>query len=244
MIINGNYQCRHSIILNPASMRELDSFLSTKYETVSYAAELKDKSSVEFLNADEMLDFSNFKENRIVKLNILSRNKDYTEKQDITFEPRYGFFRLLTSSARISYKTENPENKPVISSFYEDFFCRSRSTYWYVHVLSAFSILYIIWGILTVVGIASGFLSYPPDFSNPFTGGDFLSVAFFGIALTIATSLINKLIVALFPPIVYEWGEERNKERIRQQRKSNIVWLVLGAIVALILPWLISFLFR
>ena len=54
MIINGNYQCKHSIILNPASMRELDSFLLAKYETVSYAAELKDKSSVEFLNADEM----------------------------------------------------------------------------------------------------------------------------------------------------------------------------------------------
>lgn len=244
MIINGNYQCKHSIILNPASVRELDSFLLAKYETVSYAAELKDKSSVEFLNADEMLDFSNFKENRIVKLNILSRNKDYTEKQDITFEPRYGFFRHLTSSARISYKTENPENKAVISSFYNDYFSRSRSTYWYVHVLSAYSILYIIWGLLTVVGIASGFLTYPPDFSKPFTGGDFLFATFFGIVLTVIPSLMNKVIVALFPPIVFEWGEERNKERIRQQRKSSIVWLIIGAVIAPVFPWLFRILLR
>lgn len=244
MIIYGNYHCRHSIILNPAKMKELDSFLHKRYNIVLYEAVLKDKSSIDFLDVDEMLDFCNFRENRIVNLSIHSRNEDYTEKQDIKFEPEYGFFRLLTTSAKIIYKTEKAENKAIINSFYDDFFNRSRSTYWYVLVLSVHGILNFLWGLFIIIGLISGFLSFPPNFSKPFTGGDFFFAVTFGIIFSITPILINKVIIALLPPIVFEWGEERSKEKNRQKRKSNVVWLIISTIVAFISPWLFGRLFK
>lgn len=225
-------------------MEELNSFLHNKYDFVSYESVLKDKSSVDFLNVNEMLDFSNFKENKIVKLKILSRSKDYAETLDITFEPEYGVLRLLSASVKINYKTGKAENKAILSSFFDDFFIRSRSTYWYVYVLNTYSIIYFLWFLLILIGIVSGFLSFPPDFSKPLTGGDFLFIASFVIALNLAPWLINKSIIALFPPIVFEWGEERNREKTRQQRKSNVVWLIISTIIAFILPWLFGLLFK
>jgi hypothetical protein len=232
MEFNIRFKNRYAITIQEKTMNKLILLLNEYYPNtdISISATSNNDDTVRFNDVKELLTYDNSGDYRIKTLNIKSGSNHYCE---IKFNSGVSLFFQYDSTISISFGLERKDECIAFRAKLENIFREMRQPLYYT-ILSKISIeALFLW-----IGILWLFYHYlqPENTRNisisiPIFAFTILVVVF-GISFILG---INRILVTLFPPIHFSWGDEVIRLEKMAKTRSNIFWVVIiGIILAII----------
>lgn len=235
MKIHGRTSYSKAVILTAERVWELESMLRKHCTAVKYEISTFSGIKLEFQAMDELLEYDNFKKKRIRTLRVLGFTKcesvvEMTFLSSNTRKKARGYHETCICD----YTFKNMDSQSIFREDMADFFDKCTAPYW-------------IWGKLPVcfvplfLGCLYVVCSYfAGKFSLPMINGRI------GITVIIAPLLLisfplGHVIHKVFPPVVFLWGEEIQRNGRYEKFRNNFWW---GGIVAVCASLLASLLHK
>lgn len=233
MIQKKELEFKKTIVLDAKRMADLDAIMHKYSDRVSYSITTKGKTRIDFDSFDELMSYSNFDKERISQLMIEGKtwNNRFTVDIDVELMPNPVFNR----SVKCSYRFEDVEKAKLFEIDLVDLLNRTVENY---HSRIGFRLcltvaLFAIYAISCILIFKSVLSS---NVQSILIGCMAAALIFPGL------SGIRQLTNAVFPRVIFAWGEEAKQYDKNAKLRSNLFWGVLVAtIVAIGTGFLLSF---
>lgn len=221
MVTKGIFKFDKNTVLDESTIKELHNLLLKYCSEIKYEANTKDGKSHEFESCDELLSYGNFKNEKIVELEATGYN-GYKRVFTLDF---YGK-RHSAPYIECRYNLADPDTETLFLANLTKFFDKRVECYNH-HLISSL----IIGGAL-FVGSLYLVLKYNMGTSAMWALGLFEVIAYYLIE--------NKILKALFPPVVFCWGCETKAHHSRTSLRNNLFWtIIVGFALGILLELLL-----
>ena len=220
MVTNGIFKFEKNIVLDESTLSELHNILLNYCTVIKYRATTQDSKALEFESCDELLAYDNFKKSKITELEITG----YSEHKRIFSLDCYGK-RHASPHIECRYSFTDPNSETLFISHLKKFFEKRVECYNH-HLFTSI--------LIAVVLVTSSLYLI---IKHNMTDSSIFTLALLGV---IAYYLIeNKILKALFPPIVFRWGEEIKAHKSRTALRNNLFWVVIASFgIGILLEWI------
>lgn len=231
MNIHRWYHFKKAIIVTEASLRKLDKMLREHYKGIGYHAYVKDYTNVHFETLDELVEFDNYKRNKLEEIKIVAGNSDYANDLEIEIgNIDWAFPGLFyISTIRCRYDTKDSGFDVVISKKLDDCFNSMTAWYWLLnkfHFLISVPILVLVgWYTYKALG---GTYVLPEKIDT--VGKSLGFIGFLGLLVLAVFGL-----QWMFPIKLFNLGLETKRiKRMESTRKFVFVAVILTIILGVI----------
>lgn len=226
MLIKKELTYYKRLFITPERINELEELLNRYCEVIKYDAKTNSGTTLSFESREELLEYDNFKNGKIVSLDISCRSKDYSTAIEIGFAPSLSWKNI---SAKCNYKfTDNDSERLFVDAWTT--FLKKATEYQKSYVLCQITTL--------VFGLSLGVYLLIRYFNTPFKMVSYMPLMFYLMYLFIRSPLKDNTIWSrVFPPVVFSWGEEAKKYSNYIRVRSNLFWVV-------VVPTVISIVFE
>lgn len=237
MTISGKIVKMKALIVTPTSMKELCKILN-KYSTrLSFEAKTYSHTDITFDTIDELLNYDNFKPRRIKELQITAY-RNFTRVITVYIGKDFNLFHLTNYNETVncSYQFDCVDDETLFKEKFNTWFDKAKSGYWLLGKFSFLATFCVPSILITAIRIG---LNAP---INADVSGLAILVAILagGVFFWSAWFLDYHVLNNLFPPVLFNWGEESKRFEKWNKLRSNIFW---GIIMALIIGLITSYLF-
>lgn len=204
------------LFITPERINELEELLNRYCEVIKYDAKTSSGTTLSFDNRKELLEYDNFKNGKIVSLDITCRSKDYLTSIDIGFAPS---LYPKNISAKCNYKfTDNDSERLFVDAWTT--FLEKATEYQNSYVLCQITAL--------VFGLSLGIYLLVRYFNTRFRMVSYMPLMFILMYYIIKSPMKENTIWSkVFPPAVFSWGEEQRKYTDYVRIRSNLFWVVV-----------------
>ncbi|MBQ7523094.1 MAG: hypothetical protein IJT07_01025 [Oscillospiraceae bacterium] len=239
MVIKGTLNYGKAIILTEQRLREMISMLNGYGDRIELEAVTKNNTRIQFESIEELLKHDNFKENVIHELEVSVYN-NFSRVIFIDFALQTAPISITSFSKIVNciYSFETEQERQIFVSDFNNLLKKSTASYW---IVSKFSLSSFVFGL--------SWLIFPFELlygaqHQPITVKEFITSAFFALAIICATVFLDRKVLRnLFPPIVFAIGEEVARNEKNGERRKNVFWgVIVALILAVVAPKISSFL--
>lgn len=203
-----------NIFLDKDRMQELHSILAKYCDTLDIQAKTLNKSSISFDSYDELMNYNNFKTERITQLTIRGYGSNKWEsKIRLSFSIEYP----TVSSVDCEYSFENEDEEIVFNKTLLNFLEKAKSGY----VSSRIGDWAILFFIYAGAGIVLDLVYPNASFA--------VYLLIYALAL-VPYKLFSIIWYKLFPIVSFSWGEATKYYDRLKRIRSNLFWCVIIAI--------------
>lgn len=220
MVVKGEYKYKKAILIDPEKLKAFLTVIEEYASDLEYSARLADQSLVHFENINELLQYSNLKEQRIVRLLVTSR------QINVTIDPEISILLSYSHTVEITYSFTDIDTCSSFALKVDKALKRmSRPFKYCVASQMSFTLLGVLCLFVSLVSWVVQSLNNPQSSNSSNFTFTPLTVLAMVIAVIIFI-LYKKMQSYFFPPIVFYWGDE--VERIKQMEKAkNAIFVVL-----------------
>lgn len=233
MKVSKEFSVKKALILDQGKMAELNDELCQYCDKVTWEATSKNDADIEFDSFQELMQYDNFGDERIVRLTVEGRH-NYERVIKIGFNPLGVSFWAYGKTMKCYLSADSTSTIKKLEDSIRRFAKKTIAPYWLFGKISFASALTAIAFIFFLYMFLTGSSLKPPSLNVFWI---ILSI-FIGGAGAYGFLMLDKLICVLFPPVSFLWGEEtKRNDRLAGQRKwfSGSFWaVVLGIIASLI----------
>lgn len=238
MIKTRMFSYKRIVVLTLPRLKELQALLLKHCDHINYKAYTKNDAEIMFDSFDELSNFSNFGDDKIISLNLKCRvENDYDFLIDIDFSPKYHF---PNDTVRCKYCFSDVDKESVFISDFRKFLDKiaiyhtkymicEKASFLFFFVLSLYPIFVPISGTAyyqTVKG------------TYPFLISILLSEM---IAIGLHKLCSHFVWKKLFPRAIFAWGEESENYSRLEKLRSNLFWGVLvAALVSIVVGFILK----
>ena len=217
------YKKRLVISLN--RINELENIIRKYCNEIRYKATTENGSSLIFKDTTELQEYDNFKNGKIVHLNIMCRSEDFLTSIEIDLAPKY---HTKKETAYCKYTFTNYDQERLFVGAWDEFLKKSTE----------YQTSYQICLVCSYVLMSAFCVFLPIRFSNTKYGVLTLVPIIFLLLLIYSTFLLKSDTIwdKVFPPAVFPWGEEEHKYNKLISLRSNLFWaVVIPTILSIVL---------
>ncbi len=207
MVTKGIFKFDKNTVLDQSTIKELHDLLLKYCSVVKYEAKTKNGKCHEFVSCDELLSYDNFKKERIVELEVTGYNGHRVFTLDFYGE------RHSAPYIECRYRLSDPNTETLFLNDLTKFF-EKREECNNHHLVSSVTI-----GAALFIGAFYLVLKYNLGTSAMWALALFEVITYYLIE--------NKILKALFPPVVFCWGNETKVHHSRTTLRSNLFWAVI-----------------
>ena len=241
MKIEKNLNYNKRLVITAERMEKLHSLVGVYCQNIEYKAKLKNAAEVSFDTFEELMNYDNVGNKKIITLKIHGGSKseyrgeniDYNPKQDaktdiyINIENTHNTSRIGVFYCNMSF--ENPDNQRLFEDDLNQF----------LQNFTEGQISFVIWRyivmVLSVIAIGYG---YNALHESNFNWSGVLIIAV--LAIIVYVVIIKIIDRCLYRSVEFAWGEELKKHEKRADWRSKWIWCILIPIViALVIPFVI-----
>ncbi len=228
MTIEKELFYKKRLVISLDRIDELDTILRKYCHTIRYKATTANGSSLIFKDKIELQKYDNFKNGKIVHLNIMCRSEDYLTSIEIDLAPKY---HLKKETARCKYTFTDYDQERLFVGAWEEFLKK----------ITEYQISYRICLICSFILVTAFCVFLPIRFINTKYGALTLFPIIIYLLFEFTTIMYKSdtLWDKIFPPAVFPWGEEEHKYNKLITLRSNLFWaVVIPTIVSIVLETL------
>ncbi|MBQ4447069.1 MAG: hypothetical protein II897_02095 [Clostridia bacterium] len=216
MIIRKETTYRKRLVISQNRIIELDSILEKYCERIRYKATTDQGTSLAFEDRDELLKYDNFKNGKTISLDVSGESKDRSTSIEITIAPT---FKLKDETARCRYEFSDNDKERLFVDDWTTFL--KKCTEYQISYTICKVATFVFWLSLGVYFLVRFFNTKLRDLS-------YYPLLFILMFSFIKTVTHDKTIWdRVFPPAVFPWGEEREKNLKRINIRSQLFWAVV-----------------
>lgn len=238
VVFSNKFKSKRALVVNEKSLTEIVTLIGRYYpdKEVSIEATLKNGGNKKFVALDELFKYDNAGNYRIEELTIWF---DSLSRGRLTFESTNDRFYHLIDGTTMTLKYEMEKKEDCISfeaNLYE-IIKKMRLPLYYtvlsrIHFFSIFVVVAIANGLFSAIYLSQNTTSMPI-----WVVGLGLAISFF---ISAGVYIIDKIRGALFPPIQFMLGDERQRLSKLEKVRGNIFWCIIVAfgvgLLLLLLP--------
>jgi hypothetical protein len=247
MTINKEFKENKAVFIDEQNLIYFDSFLAKNFKRIKYRCKCSDETEIEFDNLNQVIEYENPSFRKIISIEVFADNESNNDRflSNILL---YSEFRIEFggdwSFQTLKYRINSKELEKMI--FFEnelrDRIKDFRPWYWIISKTSFNTILLIIcWGYT----IINGFIAFKNRINGVKISSENINLSYSEWVFFIITSIIffagitysiDKFKNYLFPKVTISLG----KQKVRESKRKNLVYLIFGIIILTIIINLIS----
>lgn len=238
MIKNRIFSYKRIVVLTLSRLEELKTILLKHCDRIKYKAYTKNDAEIIFDSFDELKNFNNFGDDKIVALNLNCRVKnDYDFLINIDFSPKYHF---PDDTVRCTYCFSDVDKESVFISDFKKFL--DKITIYHTKYMIcewASYVFFLVLGLYPIFIPINGTAYYQTvKGTYPFLS----SILVFEIIAIGLNKLCSHFVwKKLFPRAIYAWGEESENYSRLEKLRSNLFWCVLvAALVSIVIGFILK----
>ena len=229
MVKSRVFSYKKIIVLENQRMQELRDLLLKHCDRITFQAITANKAEITFESFDELMEFSNFGDDKIVSLSLWCyAPNEYSYKIKIEFSSQDPFHN---ETMRCQYNFSNTDEESILISDLQKFLEKStayNTAYKICEWASYF--FFIVLGILPIYFPVNGKAIY-----KLLSGKGYLFVFVFITEFISYAGLYHlfkkQILKRVYPRVIYAWGEEEKRFNELKALRSNLFWGVFVAIV-------------
>ena len=233
MKVSKEFSVKKALILDQGKMAELNDELCQYCDKVTWEATSKNDANIEFDSFQELMQYDNFDDERIVRL-IVEGRYNCERVIRIDFNPLGVPFWAYGKTMKCYLSADSSSTIKKLEDNMRRFTMKIIASYWLLGKISLINSLAVLGSINIMYNFIAGSFSKPASISFFWS----ILITLISGALVYCVWLLDKLIRVLFPPVAFVWGEEiKRNDRLAGHRKwfAGAFWtVVLGIIASLI----------
>lgn len=226
------------IVLTIPRLEELEALLLKHCDHIKYTAYTKNDAEIMFDSFDELRNFSNYADDKIISLNLKCRvENDYDFLIDIDFSPKY---RFPDDTVKCMYCFSDVDKESVFISDFRKFLDKIAIYHTkYMICEWASCLFFLVLGLYPIFVPINGTAYYQTvEGTYPFLRSILLSEL---IAMGLYKLCSKFVWKKLFPRAIYSWGEESENYSRLEKLRSNLFWGVLvAALVSIVVGFILK----
>ena len=229
MNVKGRIECESALVIDESFLKNVNNIITEYFIAPTYSARLKMGDLIEFDSLNELLEYDNFKDKKIISLDL-----NFGYYNSISICP---FEVLRRKSIVVSYKIEDKEKNTLFREAIQNEIDKCKTSKIY-SLISSISIagLCIFFGIIALI---VGNICYFQNSGNSYTfnfGIFELTIGYIIIVLYLCILFGLLLLVKyLFPSVVFYFGKEIDNNNKLKSFRANFFWCVIVAIAVSVL---------
>lgn len=241
MKITGEIKGKKAIIIDSERLKVLSNIIVKHCDNIEYSAETVAKTNITFESLDELLEYDNFKPRRIISVEM----KGYSGYSHVV-SIQIGNFNLSPfvnygRTVKCYYQLQSIEAETIFKTDFATWYQKVQAPYWLVGKVSLFGLLLFPSIFHVLVQLIIGSPKAEMDISNPVVLTVFAVVCIAVIGFILTIKMVDAYILGnLFPAVVFNWGEEVNRNEKWERYRSSWLW---GSIITILLGLLVNYLY-
>lgn len=227
------------IKIDKEMLEEIEKLFVDRLGEAHYSVYTIDDSTIHFDSKNELLEFDNSLNRKIINLAIsFSNREEYFSNNVITFNSfrKLGEHIITTDDMiHIVYRVGNEEIDSHIKSEFDTILRNNKLPYGWIITKR------IYWNIFIAFILTTFCKLIPIDnmkFSNPSMGYLIVYLFMFSIILSVVTQIGNFIISKYFNSIVFYFGKNIKKFDNEARIRQTLTWFILGIVVSSIVAWI------
>lgn len=227
MKISGTIERKRAVIINAERLKSLCEIILKHCTELEFSARTYAGTKISFNSMDELLNYDNYKPRRIKSLEL----KGYTgysfgisvEIGDLSI----CMIRNYGSTVRCYYQLSSTDSETIYKNDFEIWYKKAVAPYWALGKFSFGGLIFIPASFITFVRICG----INVGTNNPNIVALIFAIILGCILVAVAKFCDIYLLKNLFPAVLFEWGEEDNRNQKWQKYRSNLLWGIIMVIV-------------
>lgn len=225
--ISGIIERKRAVIINAERLKSLCEIILKHCTELEFSAKTYAGTKISFNSMDELLDYDNYKPRRIKSLEL----KGYTG-YSLNISVEIGdlsvcMIRNYGSTVRCYYQLSSTDSETIYKNDFDVWYKKAVAPYWAWGKFSLGGLIFIPAVSVTFVRICG--------INVGTNNSDIVALIFammLGCILGVAAKLCDiYLLKNLFPAVLFEWGEENNRNQKWRKYRSNLLWGIIMVIV-------------